>query len=121
MSVYVQGLEEVLQRFDELADAVPAAIRTGAMAGAEIVAARAAELAPKKKGYMARHLVALPTEDGAEVVGTAVYPEIQETNETFNHPNGGQAHFLRDAAEQSKGDVMAEIVKAINANFQDGR
>jgi hypothetical protein len=113
VSAFLQGLDAIMERFDELSDLVPQGAKRGALAGAEIVAARARDLAPRKTGHMADRLVALPTEDGAEIVGTADYTEIQETDDSLHHENG-QAHFLRDALDQCEGQVMDEIAKGIN-------
>ena len=91
---------------------------------AQVIAVLAKEFVPVDLGNLRASIKVNPPlralhEEGeiyVEIVAgdTAVqYAEIQEENEEFNHPNGGQAHYMRDAAITSLAGVEGRIMEKI--------
>ena len=123
MSVLLlDGVDEQLAQLDALINGAEQATKDGCLAGAEIVAERARELAPQVSGDMAGHIVALPTDEGAEVVGTMPYTAYQEagvapSGAMLNHPNGGQSHFLQTAMEDCAEAVGEEIGRSFSEHL----
>ena len=119
----IDGIDEMVKRLAYLGDSVAASAARGCTIGAERVLARAQADAPFKSGAMANSgEVAAAVANGGSVEPASVsfhtdYAQRQEEDESLNHPNGGKAHFLRDAIESCRTEVEDDIANAIVAGM----
>lgn len=91
----------------------------GARAGAEVLRSQAVLQTPVMTGDLRRsaRVVPLPmvTNPGAAVVFAKIYAAYQHEGIHFNHPRGGTARFLSNAADQN--DTL--IRQTIEAHIKD--
>ncbi|UQE74194.1 HK97 gp10 family phage protein [Gordonia sp. PP30] len=82
-------------------------------AGAEIVQARARELAPKKSGALAASIQVTVSDDEAAVHTSSPYAVKQHEKLGFKHPSG-QAKYLETALLANQSDVQAAIAEVLD-------
>lgn len=124
MTLDIQGIAQVTQHLQRLVSAVVAPLMTEVGEEAKDVLQRSAELCP----YLTGDLVRSGEVEGPEYRGMVVeagvrygdhgavpYAAIQEFDVTFNHPGGGQAHFLQQAVFQATPGFAQRITDGLRA------
>lgn len=86
------------------------AARQGVYEASAHLQAAAMARAPIREGGLRSSAVHTPTDGGAEVSFNTVYANVQHEGLNFNHPRGGEARYLTNAADAEK-HVMRVIVE----------
>lgn len=89
-------------------------------AGAEVLLAAAKQLVPEDTGALKESGIVVPSVEGAAVVFSATneddgydYAARQHEDETLNHPNGGQAHYLADPMQTEARAILLAMIAEV--------
>lgn len=122
MSIKVTGSKELLNVFAVYGTRAPEAVANGMYEGAQEIAELAQDRAPEKTGRMKGSIYAAepvlgPNGSVSCDLGaggpSSEYVARQEFDETLQHPNGGQSHFLGSSVDERAHRIPALIRKHV--------
>lgn len=122
ITIEAQGFDIVIRHLQGLIPAVVPPLMEQVGEEAKDILQRSAELCPYLTGDLVRSgEVEGPEQRGSFIEagvrygdhGAVPYAMVQEFDVTFNHPGGGQAHFLQQAVFEATGGVTARLAHAL--------
>lgn len=94
-------------------------VQAAEIAGGQVLLAASQPLVPVELGELKASGKVEHGPDGAEVSYSAVsedgydYAAIQHEREDYNHPNGGQAHYLADPMTTARNAILAAMAAEV--------
>jgi hypothetical protein len=117
ITVEVVGIPEVMQRLAQLGTRLPQQLLVAVDAEADAILEASYPLVPHDTGALVSSGTVRSDAQGSEVrygnFGAVPYAAIQHENTAYNHPGGGQAHYLRQPFYEATAGMLARLAAAM--------
>jgi hypothetical protein len=117
ITVEFTGLPEVVQRLAQLGGVLLRQLLLAVDAEANAILEASHPLVPHDTGALVSSGTVRSDAQGSEVrygnFGAVPYAAIQHENTAYNHPGGGQAHYLRQPFYEATAGMLARLAAAV--------
>jgi hypothetical protein len=122
ITVELTGLPELTQAFQRLAQQAQQALVLALDAEANRILEASQPLVPLDTGDLVRSGTVITGTDGSEVrygnFGAVPYALVQHEETSFNHPRGGEHHYLSKPFLEATGDMATRLAADIASHLK---
>lgn len=118
----VQGLDLLVQHVARLGVEAQRQLVEAIQHEAEDILQRSMPLVPVDTGLLVSTGMVEPTQDGADIRygghGLAPYATLQHEDTSYNHPNGGQSHYLSQPLFEATATLPQQLAQRLAATWR---